>query len=576
MPAGRIERAEVTYNAPARMQVRGAVINIVLKHQTDGDAPLKGEFNLSWNQQHDARFGERGTLLYNRGKLAIDFMYLHSHGDAYKTTDEASRHTLDDGSVHAIDTREISRSAGYGHDYRLGMDYLLGGNHRFSMVYTGNYDRKKVHQLTSGNVSGDMRIGDHTWLHNLRMDYQTSFGLKAGAEQTYYHNPETQRIDSDLPTGTLEYAVDNEQRVNRWKFFLSQEHALKHGWGINYGAFWMVSVNHSRQLYTDVSTTTGYTPESSFTRQREDVVNIYAGCSRDFSRQLMADASFAAEYWHNPVWHQWHFYPTLNLTYIPAQGHVFQLGISSDRRYPDYWAMTNFITYANGGYNEITGNPDLRPQTTWQLQLVYVLKNKYQFVGWVKHDDRYFVQSPYQRHDRLTVSYTTLNFNFQQQAGVQAALPFRWGQWLDARLQLIGVWQREKADRFYDIPFDRHVVFGMARLNSTVTLSSRPDITVSMDGMIRSKAIQATYDLPASGNVDISARWQFWNKRAAVRIFCNDLFETSVINPRIHFKGQNLRMDFSCYREAGVSFTYRFGGYKEKKRTEVDTDRFKR
>lgn len=38
IPAGRIEKAEVMYNAPARYQVRGALINIVLKQSVGGSA----------------------------------------------------------------------------------------------------------------------------------------------------------------------------------------------------------------------------------------------------------------------------------------------------------------------------------------------------------------------------------------------------------------------------------------------------------------------------------------------------------------------------------------------------------
>jgi hypothetical protein len=134
---------------------------------------------------------------------------------------------------------------------------------------------------------------------------------------------------------------------------------------------------------------------------------------------------------------------------------------------------------------------------------------------------------------------------------------------------------RDKNSQFYDIPFDRNIVMTMARMNNTVTLSAKPDITLSVDGMIRTRAIQAIYDLPASGNLDLSARWLFWNKRATLRVFCNDLFETSNINPRIDYRGQDLRMYLSCYRQVGVSFTYRFGAYKEKQREEVDRSRFK-
>ena len=225
--------------------------------------------------------------------------------------------------------------------------------------------------------------------------------------------------------------------------------------------------------------------------------------------------------------------------------------------------------------NEITGNPNLKPADEYQFQTVYVMKSKYQLIGWFNYTNNYFVQSPYQRHDRLAISYQSQNFNFQQQGGLQAIVPFKVSQLLDSRFTLMGVWQREKDDHFYDISFDRHVFYVMANLNNNITLSTSPDITLSVDGMIRSKAIQATYDLPASGDVNLSARWLFMKKHAIVRVFCNDIFQTSVINSRINYDRQDLGMDFSCYREFGVSFTYKFGGYKEKKNQAIDTSRFK-
>jgi hypothetical protein len=99
---------------------------------------------------------------------------------------------------------------------------------------------------------------------------------------------------------------------------------------------------------------------------------------------------------------------------------------------------------------------------------------------------------------------------------------------------------------------------------------------MTIDGMIRSKAHQAIYDLPGSGKLDLGLRWQFWKKQAVLHVFCNDLFETSSINPRIDYKGQYMNMDFSCYREVGVSLTVKFGGYKAKKSDNVNTSRFRK
>lgn len=574
LPPSRIERVEVMYVAPARMQLRGAVINIILKHRTADGMPWQGEANLAWNQDHDATFGERVVVQYQRDKLGVDFLYQHSHGDTYSTTGEDSRHALDDGTVHDVETTGRRRSHGYGHSFRLGMDYDIAKDHQLSLVYNGAYDKHAAQQLIAGDVAGASDLRSHSWLHNVRMDYHVPFGLKASAEMTYYQLPRRQELSSVIPTGALRYTVDNLQRVNRWRFSLSQAHELAEGWGINYGMFYLTSVNHSSQDYLSVSTTIGHRPSSTGTRQREENVNVYAGFGKSFGRKFTLEASLAAEYMHSPAWHRWNLFPTFSLTWLPGPGHVFMLSLSGDRSYPDYWEMTNFITYSNGGYNEVTGNPDLKPSNEYQLQLVYLLKNKYQFVAWMSRDDDYFVQTPYQRHDRLAVSYKTLNFNYQDQAGVQATLPFALGQRLSSSLTLTGVWQHERADAFYDIPFNRRMAYGMAQLKNVVTLSTRPDLVLAVDGNIRSKAIQATYDLPGSGSVDLSLRWLFLKKQATLRLFCDDLFRTGVINPRIDFKGQNLRMKFSCYQYLGVSFTYRFGSYQEKKRKEVDTSRF--
>lgn len=116
----------------------------------------------------------------------------------------------------------------------------------------------------------------------------------------------------------------------------------------------------------------------------------------------------------------------------------------------------------------------------------------------------------------------------------------------------------------------------MVQMSNIVTISDKHGLTMTVDGMIRSKAHQAIYDLLGSGNLDLGLRWQFWKKQAILHVFCNDIFETSVINPRIDYKGQWLRMDFSCYRQFGISLTAKLGGYKAKKEKTVDTSRFRK
>src|SRR5574344_206345 len=350
IPASRLEKADVMYSAPARSQVRCALINIRLKISTQSQVDLQGEFNVDYNQKHNALFGERASILYHTGKFTLDAMYLHSHGREFKITDENSQHRLNDGTIHNIQDHQIQLVKQFGHNYRIDASYDFAKNHSLSLAYQAGYNNRDIYSSYTGDILGKTFSTRRTWLHNIKLNYQAPFGLKAGIETTYYHDPEKQDLQSVLPTGYLNFFADNDQRINVWRYYLSQEHQLKGNWNLNYGAWYKESLNHSLQTYRDQ-------PEVSYILQREDIANIYAGVGKNWNNKFILDASLAAEYYHSPQWHQWNISPTLNITYVHTPKKIGVLSLSTDRTYPEYWTMNNFTVYSNGGYNEITGNP---------------------------------------------------------------------------------------------------------------------------------------------------------------------------------------------------------------------------
>ena len=533
LPANRLKHAEVMYTTPARYEVRGASINLDIASDSSQPDGWQGELTGAWNQEHEEMWSEKAGLIYHKGKLDFSVNYQHNHGKTYGTTDETSLHHLDDGTTHDIETYEAQRSRDHEHLWRMGFDYAFTDNHRLSLSYTGNYGTEHAREDVTGNVMATNAYRTRKTMHDVMLDYQLPTGTKVNVEYTYYDTPSTQHLISTLPTGELHFDTDEHQRINRWKFHLGQEHSLAGGWGLNYGVRYSLTNDHSWQTFLPTGSNTAASPTNSYSRQNEDIVNIFAGTNGKIGEKLDFEVSLAAEYYHSPAWHQWNVYPTLSLTYMPNSGHMLLLNVSSDKRFPDYWTLQNFTSFSNGGYNEVVGNPSLKPSSNYQTQLVYVLHNKYQFVAW-----------------------------FQ-----------RFGNWLDSRLTVLGVWMKEKCSAFYDIPFNRDIAWVMVSLRNNFTLVPN-HLYLNLDGMIRSKAHQAIYDLPSSGNVDLGLKYIFCKKRATLHVFCNDLFETSVIDPVIRFGNQNMKMDFSCYRQVGVSLVYRFGGYKDRSK-EVDTARFK-
>lgn len=577
IPSSRIEKAEVMYSAPARYQVRGAMINICLKQGSDGDAPsLQGELFSDYRQKHYEALTERASLLYSGGKFSADFLYSYGHGRNYFLTDKEALHTLSNGQVYPMNTHETQRSRYNTHNLRLGADYQIAKDHQLSFVYNGSFTNGHNRSEVEGVQISNTRTRSTDQLHNGRIDYRTPFGLKAGAEFTYYESPSSQLLHSKLSGQQLDFLSNDCQRINRWKFFLSEEQELGKGWGINYGTVYTTSIDHSHQYYYNPETGELLPGSNNMkSRRREQTLNFYGGVNKSFNSMWSMDISLAVEQFHTVVWNEWNLYPTFNLSYMPSAGNIWQFSFSSDKSYPDYWATQDAISYLGGEYSEIHGNPYLKPSIDYQAQLMYILKNKYMFITWYTHTKDHAVQTLYQSPERLVEIYKFLNFDYKQQFGLQAVIPFKIKEWLNSRLTLIGVYDRQKDSDFWDIPFDRKVCYGMAAMNNTFTISSKPDLKLIISGMVRSKAIQGIYNLPASGNVDAALRYTFAKGKALLTLRYNDIFETAQISPRIDFATQNVTNTYACFREFGISFTYKFGGYKEKQREAVDTSRFK-
>ena len=575
MPADRIERVDMMYNAPARYQVRGALIDVRLRHRIGDPGTVQGEAYAQYNQSYEASFQERASLLYNGGKFSLDFLYSHTHGKDFNTTDKEARHWQEaEDKTYLIENHEEARSRNHTHSFRLGTDYQFGKDHNLSFVYNGSYHTRHVRQHTTGTQTAENLSGRTSWLHNGRLDYRTPIGLSAGAEFTWYRTPGTQLLSSEMEGARLDFYTEDLQRINAWKFFLSQEHSLKNGWGLNYGAIYTTSVDHSHQYYYNEELA-GELPPDMKSRRREQTLNVYAGFNKNFGKTLMLDASLAMERYKTPVWDEWDVYPVLNLTYLPAQGHILQLGFNSDKEYPAYWTVQDAVSYLGGGYSEIQGNPLLKPSKYYQLSLNYILKSKYVFTAWFNHTKDMSLQLLYQSPEKLLEIYKSLNLDFRQQAGVQASIPFKAGTWLDSRLTLMGMWIRDKDSDFYDLPFDRRTLAGIAVLNATFKLPVRPDLRFTLDGFCQAGAIQGIYDLPTSGNLDLSLRYAFARGNCILTAWCKDIFQTAGISPRIRYGRQWVTNDYSCFRSVGVSFAWKFGGYQEKKREGVDTSRFK-
>ena len=575
IPVSRIEKAEVMYSAPARYQVRGPMINLVLTSGTGHAPSLQGELYTAYNQLHYESLAERGSLLYSGHKFSADLLYSYSYDRDWRGTDKEALHTLANGSVHPMDMNDITISRNNSHQIRLGMDYAFSEDHLLSLVYTTFIKDSKHDATVIGAQNSTTKSHGDSQLHNAKLDYQTPFGLKAGVELTYYRTPSSQLLYSTLGEETMNFLSRDNQRINQWRFYAGQEHTLGKNWGLNYGMAYTTALDNSYQMYYEPETEVLLPNNQMQSRRREQTLNFYAGLSKSFGQKLSVDLSLATEQYHTNVWNEWSFYPVANLTYMPVAGHMLQLSLSSDKEYPEYWSVQNATSYM-GAYSEIQGNPLLKPATNYETTLSYILKGKYVFSAYYSYTKNQEMQTLYQSPERLVEIYKCFNFDFSEQAGLVMVIPFKVKKWLDTRVTAMGLRYRQKDSDFWDIPFDRKLYTFVLTMNNTFTLSTKPDLKFTLSGFYQNKMIQGTFDLPRSGNLNAALRYTFANDKAQLTLKCDDIFNTSTISTRIRFENQYVKNHYiRTTREFGFSFSYKFGGYKEKKREALDTSRFK-
>lgn len=574
-PVSRLEKAEVMVAAPARYGIRGAMINVVLKETIGRKPSLSGEMTGSFQKDKHESGKAQGVLLYTSKRFSLNAMFGYSDTRSCSRIEKNSWHTVN-GQLYELTLDTWGSGHGKRFDYRLGVDADLGKKHQMSVEYNGNHRRGNDRTEMSGTAISD-RLGEGTRiLHNVKADYQSPFGLSVGADFLFYTSPTEEEIHSSLHDKKEDYRNRSNQRINRWMFHANQYHSLKNGTSLNYGLRYNTTHDNSYQTYYEPTTGETLPEYSAKDLRKEYTLNMYVGATHNFSEQLSGEVSVATELYDARERHSWHLYPTVNLTYQPADGHHLQFSFMSDCIYPDYWQLQALVQYVNS-YTEVHGNPNLKPFSNYTFHLNYLWKNKYMVGLQYQDNPGFFTQLPYQVPGRLAEINQFVNFDFRKSWMLQLMASYRLGKWWNGRVFAFGLLTHDKLENFHGISFDRKKLSTVFTTNNTFILSRKPNLVATLSGRYQSEAIQGIYDIRPMGSVDASMQWTSADKRMKLILKGVDLFRTSAPHTVIDWDGQRMeqRLDWDN-RNVSLTFVYKFGGYKEKKREEVDTSRIGR
>lgn len=575
MPAAQLAKAEVMLSAPARYHVRGMAINIVTKDNA-GTNRLSGQMVGGLQQRKYSTGFANLSLSMQRGKFGLDANYQFVEGNSYSESSRIANHPLGNKRVGYYD-ETWQKSFGIRHYYRLGMNYAFSKNHRLDIGYTGNWKKNSSNSQTTGLSVSRTHLDSHEYLHNVDVNYSLPFGLTLSGSYTYYRTPQQQWLDGTMQAdeNTTEternLTSSSEQTINKWMFTVDQTHSLAHGWGLSYGMKGQFASNKSYQSTLDKKGNILPNATSSVDIN-ERIWNMYAGFSKQVNKAISLEASVAAEQYHSPMWNKWRIYPTLNALWSINDNHLLNLSFNSNSVFPSYWSTMSNVFYSST-YTEIHGNPDLKPYSYYNVNLMWQIKRRYTLMAFASLKPDYSVQLPYQTADRMAVIMKETNFDYSNSFGLQASAIFSAGKWLNGNVFAVGTYRHDKSNHFFDLPFNRKKLSAILGGTASVKLCKAQDLRLILNPFFQSKAIQGVYDISPIFRMNAKLQWSSHDGKWGLRLNGNNIFNNKYDTRSVQ-GNQDYRMKIN-FNWSTVTFTlvYKFGGYKEKKVKEVDTSR---
>lgn len=598
IPASRVVSTEIMYNAPARYNVKGALINVVIEDDANNKGEsLQGEAGTEYQQRHYASGLAHANLVYTTPQLSIDLLVNGQKGRGYGGEDMFTRHALKEEIVE-IDQLNRSRSKSNDGSLRLGLDYTFGNKDKLSASYyidadkfdgrrTSNSIFTYMNNGTENPAFSKTIVGNHTTLQNAQLQYKGHTGIQAGVDFTNYRNPEHQHFMNDSKdSSSVDLWNNSKQNISKWMAFLNHTHVFKNEWTFNYGinGNYTTSKTQSEYLYHNGEE---YIPDNDSRlndKQIEYGGNLFAELSHTFG-QFSATVSLKGEYFKSDytsngktsvLWDDFAFFPNAALSYTFSPYHILQFNLSSEKTYPSYWSINPQTTYLNA-YSVIQGNPALKPSRSYDGQLLYILQQKYIFMAFAQYEPDYFVQVPHQSDTELQTIFRFENFDFRLLTGIGTIVPVNIGSRINSRITVQGMRLQEKSDHFYNTPFNNSKFFSRIAIDNTINISdAKPNLKFTLNGYYVSPAIQGVFKLGRSYDVSGGLKWTFAGNRASLTMKYENIFRSrmpeSIDIEMGNWYSRMKNIDTSRY--FGIAFSWKFGGYRERKHEKVDDSRF--
>ncbi|AEW00495.1 TonB-dependent receptor plug [Niastella koreensis GR20-10] len=588
LPAGIIDKIELISNPPARYDASGsAVINIQLKkNKTPG---FNGNISIGYNQGAYARSNDALNINYRHKKVNV-FSNLSYSRDAGYTT-ENGRRNYSTGSTTLLNKNYNYFSNGY--NLRAGIDYYVSGKTTLGILLTGGI-RPRSDQLNynSDQVSTGQKP-DSTALGHTAGDYQW---YSSGVNLNLLHriNKKGASITGDLDyvnihvngsqylltnvyqvDGSLSSANDIMYRlpadINIWSAKTDYNLPLKGNVSLEagYKSSW-VSTDYNNSWFEKAGS--NYLPDygrSDHFMYKENINALYISAAKEWKHwaikgglrmentrmhgqqpgnMVIADSAFKRNYTN--------FFPSFYFSWkADTSGrHTFTISYTTRIRRPSYQQLNPFLFY-NDRYSYTTGNPGLRPQNLYAVELKYDYKSIFGVeLAYLKVNN--LIQSIVQPVGDVFVTRPDnfgINYSFNIVSWFSADVVKDWH--VNAKLIVFHLINKGMAD---DQIVNNSINSGELEISNELRLSKK--WSAELSGLYASSHLQGQTKTDPFLTLNGGIQKMILKEKGTLKLSVNDIFQGMI--RRDHITTAEIlsqRRVETDTRRIGIAFSYRFG-----------------
>ena len=562
LPADQLKSIELITNPPAKYDAQGGAGIIAINLKKDQRMGTNGSVNASYGRTEYNKFTTGFSGNHRRQNLNIftSATYTRRRGFGIRNTYRYFYDSLNEASVlrGTSDQRNRIESSDHFLIYKIGADLniskntVLGGALNGFAVPTPHPNGVGTNTSTFYNAAGDIR-DYYTALSRTEgfnpniagnLNFKHTFGTaKTGAPELTadvdYANYYTHRLQrqttffemSGRPTATLTGDQTGELIIQAVKADYTQ--ALTPKTNLEAGAkASQVSSNNdvlfentvndittidlgrtNRFKYDEVITAAYVNLTHTF-----DKLNVQAGLRGEQTimegRQQIADDNFRRDYYQ--------LFPSAGLKYTLNELHELSASLSRRINRPSYRQLNPFrfvIDPTTSG----KGNPNLRPETSYNMELNHTFKQKFTTGLSLSLTKDPITDVAQPETDSTTVSQY-VNLSRQQYAALTLTVPLTPAKW----------WNIYNNAVFFYIYYEGSLAgTALNRGQGAFTLSSNSTFTMGkgwsaeLNANYNSKQRVGFFIFQPFGQVSVGVQKAVWGKRGNVKLAATDIFYTT-------------------------------------------------